>query len=92
MYHYSKTTGKKYSNKGGVVQYVGKPYKAVYDACFELIAEPNLRKLSDSSVDVSQKDLDKRRICMIGDSLDHDIIGTFYYLCGYFSLLMPYWL
>lgn len=64
---------------GGVVQYVGKPYKAVYDACFDLLTVLE----SDGGVNSSLPDnstvkkvLDKSKICMIGDSLDHDILGA----------------
>ena len=53
---------------GGLVQYLGKPYQTVYDACFTV-----LEGEKGSSNGLS---LDKSRICGVGDSLDHDILGA----------------
>eukprot|EP01036_Dinobryon_divergens_P022805 gene22805-31102_t len=46
------------------IEYIGKPYPLVYDACLSL-----LRNGFDDSVDLS-------RVCCIGDSLEHDILGA----------------
>ena len=56
--------GKMYSEKGGVVQYIGKPHRVVYDACFKVLSENDKIKV------------DKMRTCGVGDSLDHDILGA----------------
>lgn len=55
---------KLYKGKGGVVQYLGKPYAQVYQECFAIIQESN------------NGAIDKGRICGVGDSLDHDILGA----------------
>ena len=56
--------GRKYSELGGTVQYIGKPYGAVYDACMSVL------------VSTPGTELDRSRVCGVGDSLDHDILGA----------------
>lgn len=71
-FEYSKRfhAGVKYSALGGNVQYIGKPYIAVYNACMSVIDKVNVLKgVSDSSPD-------RARVCGVGDSLDHDILGA----------------
>lgn len=50
-----------YTSMGGRVEYIGKPYAAVYSKCYE-----SFEKL-DGKIS---------RICGIGDSLEHDILGA----------------
>lgn len=61
---------------GGLVQYVGKPYKAVYDTCFDLLTVLEADGGISASLPTVKNVLDKSKICMIGDSLDHDIRGA----------------
>ena len=49
---------------GGVVRFIGKPYREVYDACF--LALENILQRPRGSI----------RICGVGDSLLHDIMGA----------------
>ena len=56
--------GEKYSNKGMRVEYIGKPYSAVYDECYH-VAESLLGKSASSL-----------RFFAVGDSLEHDIRGA----------------
>ena len=58
---------------GGVVQYLGKPYQTVYDACFAVLAAGDDRGGYTNGLSSA---LDKSRICGVGDSLDHDILGA----------------
>jgi len=61
--------GKKYSLVADCqVEYIGKPYSAVYDACFASFA------LNNSSFK-NPEDFNKRTVA-IGDSLHHDILGA----------------
>ena len=68
---------------GGIVQYLGKPYQTVYDACFTVLSS-GLRVAGGVGVGVGggvgggsqSAALDKSRICGVGDSLDHDILGA----------------
>lgn len=62
--------GVKYSALGGNVQYIGKPYIAVYNACMSAIDRVNAVK------GVSDNSHDRSRVCGVGDSLDHDILGA----------------
>ena len=52
----------KYEKIGGIVHYYGKPYKAIYAKAFERLKENNIQ--------------DKKRILMIGDTLETDILGA----------------
>lgn len=70
--------GEKYERLGQRVEYIGKPYDAVYKECLAVIdrhlkskSELSMNKLSSSTT----SDLHSR-ICCIGDSLDHDILGA----------------
>ena len=64
---------KLYAEKyGGLVQYLGKPYQTVYNACFTVLESDRL----DGDVNGVGTSLDKSRICGVGDSLDHDILGA----------------
>lgn len=56
--------GSMYADLGGRVEYIGKPYPAVYQKCFE-----SFDKLHGGSTV-------KGRTCGVGDSLDHDILGA----------------
>jgi ribonucleotide monophosphatase NagD (HAD superfamily) len=58
--------GALYSELGGRVEYIGKPYPAVYEKC----AESFSRFLARGEA------LDKTRMCGVGDSLDHDVLGA----------------
>jgi HAD superfamily hydrolase (TIGR01459 family) len=49
---------------GAKIEYIGKPYPLVYEACQSLLQQGN-----NDSVDLS-------RVCCIGDSLEHDILGA----------------
>lgn len=63
--------GRKYSDLGGTVQYIGKPYGAVYGTCMSVLAAgPGLTPGTQGS------ELDRTRVCGVGDSLDHDILGA----------------
>lgn len=62
--------GRKYSELGGTVQYIGKPYGAVYDTCMSVLATGGLTPSALGS------ELDRTRVCGVGDSLDHDILGA----------------
>mmetsp|Transcript_18323 Transcript_18323/g.24175 ORF Transcript_18323/g.24175 Transcript_18323/m.24175 type:complete len:372 (+) Transcript_18323:70-1185(+) len=53
--------GEKYAQLGGQVHYVGKPHMDVYEKCIEALGENGK---------------DRSKICAIGDSLDHDILGA----------------
>lgn len=46
------------------IEYIGKPYPLVYEACLSILGNG-----IDDSVDLS-------RVCCIGDSLEHDILGA----------------
>lgn len=78
-------SGKRYSELGGVVQYIGKPYSAVYDACMSVLAvqstvqsgfESTLQGTVEDMSDIVREGVDKSRVCGVGDSLDHDILGA----------------
>lgn len=56
--------GQKYSKMGMRVEYIGKPYSAVYDECY-VIAESLLGRPAKGL-----------RYCAVGDSLEHDIRGA----------------
>lgn len=63
--------GRKYSDMGGTVQYIGKPYAAVYNECMSALSK------SDVAASLSaDKTVNKDRVCGVGDSLDHDILGA----------------
>ena len=62
--------GRKYSELGGTVQYIGKPYGAVYDTCMSVLATGGLTPSALGS------ELDRTRVCGVGDSLNHDILGA----------------
>jgi len=53
--------GKQYEDMGGTVHYTGKPHSSVYELCFQALEE-----------DGGNRD----RVCAVGDSLDHDILGA----------------
>ncbi len=52
----------KYTNLGGFVQYFGKPYITAYQSIFARLKNKNI--------------VDKKRILMIGDTLETDIVGA----------------
>lgn len=56
--------GRRYEALGGRVEYVGKPYRSVYEVCFSIAAAQ------------LGKELDMSRVCGVGDSLEHDIEGA----------------
>ena len=58
--HCAGLIGKKYKEIGGVVHYYGKPDRRVFDTILE-------KYLSD---------IDKRKILMIGDTLETDVLGA----------------
>jgi HAD superfamily hydrolase (TIGR01459 family) len=62
--------GRKYSELGGTVQYIGKPYNAVYETCLSVLAAGVLTTSTLGS------EVDRTRVCGVGDSLDHDILGA----------------
>ena len=45
---------------------IGKPFREVYNKCFEFLEEER----------EEGKIIDEKRICCIGDSFDHDIVGA----------------
>ena len=57
--------GVMYESMGGVVEYIGKPFAAVYEKCYNTFTLLN-----------EGREIDKHRICGIGDSLEHDIVGA----------------
>jgi HAD superfamily hydrolase (TIGR01450 family) len=66
--------GRKYSELGGTVQYIGKPYGAVYDTCLSVLTAGGLSPgLTPSTLG---SEVDRTRVCGVGDSLDHDILGA----------------
>jgi HAD superfamily hydrolase (TIGR01459 family) len=56
--------GSRYAALGQRVEYIGKPYDAVYDACFAFVEKTTRLSRFDA------------RICGVGDSLEHDIQGA----------------
>lgn len=56
----------RYAALGGAVRLVGKPHAAVFDSCMELLPAG----------------LPRDRMCMVGDSLDHDVLGAVHYGLG----------
>ena len=56
----------RYADLGGAVEFIGKPHAAVFDACMQLLAA----------------DLSRDRVCMVGDSLGHDVLGAARYGLG----------
>lgn len=57
------------------VEYIGKPYKAVYDKCYASFAAMSTNQENSSNIDQFESKL-KQRMCGVGDSLDHDILGA----------------
>eukprot|EP01038_Epipyxis_sp_PR26KG_P006197 gene6197-8535_t len=55
--------GRIYQNlsPSSTITYIGKPYSFIYDVCKDIS---------------SFRTMDKSRICCVGDSLDHDIVGA----------------
>jgi HAD superfamily hydrolase (TIGR01459 family) len=51
----------KYQDFGGIVEYIGKPYKAIYKHCIEIL---------------QQDDIFPGDTVMIGDTMAHDILGA----------------
>lgn len=49
------------------ISYIGKPHQNVYDECLESVA---------NDLDIAKEDIDLSRICCIGDSMEHDIVGA----------------
>ena len=54
------TLARRYRDFGGVVHYIGKPHKPIYNWCFALLQE---------------RDIYPAQTVMIGDSMTHDILG-----------------
>jgi HAD superfamily hydrolase (TIGR01459 family) len=63
--------GRKYSDMNGIVQYIGKPCAAVYNECMSVLSRSSVTASLSSDGTV-----DKSRVCGVGDSLDHDILGA----------------
>jgi ribonucleotide monophosphatase NagD (HAD superfamily) len=61
---------KRYCDKGqeAKIHQVGKPFPAVFEECFKIIRN----KRRDNSLPPISLD----RICMIGDSIEHDVLGA----------------
>lgn len=57
------------------MQYIGKPYGTVYDACLSVLTVRSNDGGKNGNADVDNN-IDKSKICCIGDSLDHDIEGA----------------
>jgi len=53
---------KKYEKLGGVVHYYGKPYGAIFETAIQILKEKG--------------DIDKKKILMVGDTLETDIQGA----------------
>ncbi len=51
---------RRYQDFGGVVHYIGKPHKPIYDHCFKIL---------------QQHDIFPGQTIMVGDSMTHDILG-----------------
>jgi HAD superfamily hydrolase (TIGR01459 family) len=52
------------------IMFVGKPHDIVYDRCFRVLHE-------SAEIDTGfSRELDRSKICCIGDSLEHDILGA----------------
>lgn len=64
--------GARYKAMGGRVEYVGKPYNQVYEKCLTAI----IRQLDTCAGEGSEGCITKDKICGIGDSLLHDIVGA----------------
>lgn len=54
------TLARRYRDFGGVVYYIGKPHKPIYNLCFSFLKE---------------KEIYPAQTIMIGDSMTHDILG-----------------
>jgi len=74
--------GEKYKLLGQQVEYIGKPYEEVYKECLSVInrhiIETNKQGLMDGDSNNNNNNdvLVSQRICCVGDSLDHDILGA----------------
>jgi HAD superfamily hydrolase (TIGR01450 family) len=75
--------GRLYSELGGRVEYIGKPHSAVYAACLDVIqrSRPTSQSTSSSLSPLQPSAsaavaVDVSRVCGVGDSLDHDILGA----------------
>lgn len=62
--------GDRYQAMGGVVHFIGKPFTEVYDECINIITQ------HAHTINTNPSSNLKKRICCVGDSLDHDILGA----------------
>lgn len=68
--------GAKYEKLGQKVEYIGKPYNDVYSECLVVINR-HIMETHKKEYSKIENDSDlKSRICCVGDSLDHDILGA----------------
>ena len=56
---------RQYEALGGRTEYRGKPYPEVYAACFTALGEA-----------AGGREVDRARVCGVGDSLEHDVQGA----------------
>lgn len=68
--------GKRYSeiSSNAVIEYIGKPYESVYSECLKALSSAPIGSNVTSSE--GRSFMDMKRICCIGDSLEHDILGA----------------